>query len=209
MGIKNWIKGTALVGTGLLLAACGVDGAAEDETVLRVGATNVPHAEILEFVAPTLEEEGIVLEITTYNDYVIPNVALHEEDIDANYFQHIPFFDEAVAENDYDFVNAGSIHMEPLGAYTQRYESLDELPEGATILASNNVADHGRVLEILQTGGVITVEEDVDLTTATFDDIAENPLNLQFEYEYDPASVSYTQHRANETTAKHISRLML
>lgn len=187
MGIKSWIKGTVLLGTGLLLAACGADGATEDETVLRIGATNVPHAEILEFVAPTLEEEGIVLDITTYNDYIIPNVALDEGDIDANYFQHIPFFDEAVAENEYDFVNAGSIHMEPLGAYTKRYESLDELPENATVLVSSNVADYGRVLEILQTGGLLTVEEGIDLTTATFDDIAENPLNLQFEHEYDPA----------------------
>ncbi len=84
-------------------------------------------------------------------------------------------------------MNAGAIHMEPLGAYSQRHESLDELPENATVLASNSVADHGRVLEILQTAGVVTVDEDVELTAASFDDIVENPLNLQFEYEYDPA----------------------
>lgn len=175
----------------MLLAACGANETAEvdaeSETTLTVGATNVPHAEILEFVKPTLEEEGIKLEIETYSDYVIPNVALHEEDLDANYFQHIPFFDEAVEENNYDFVNAGAIHMEPLGAYSQRHESLDELPENVTVLASNSVADHGRVLEILQTAGVVTVDEDVELTAASFDDIVENPLNLQFEYEYDPA----------------------
>lgn len=191
MSIKNWIKGSVIVGAGVLLAACGANETAEvdaeSETTLTVGATNVAHAEILEFVKPTLEEEGIKLEIETYSDYVIPNVALHEEDLDANYFQHIPFFDEAVEENNYDFVNAGAIHMEPLGAYSQRHESLDELPENATVLASNSVADHGRVLEILQTAGVVTVDEDVELTAASFDDIVENPLNLQFEYEYDPA----------------------
>lgn len=197
MSIKNWFKGTAVLATGLLLAACGndepsevdgeVEGAELEETTLVVGASNVPHAEILEFVAPTLEEEGITLEIVRYTDYIIPNLALDEKDIDANYFQHIPFFDAAVAENDFDFVNAGNIHLEPIGAYSKRHESLDDLPENATVLVSSNTPDYGRVLEVLETGGIITVKEGVDITTATFDDIDENPLNLQFEYEYDPA----------------------
>lgn len=197
MNIKKWIKGTAILGTGFLLAACGNDQESEidtgtdedtvEETTLRIGASNVPHAEILEFVAPTLEEEGIILEIERYNDYVIPNVALEEGDIDANYFQHGPFFEDAVAENDYDFVNAGGIHIEPIAAYSARHESLEDLPEGARILVSSNAPDYGRVLAILEEAGVITVENGVDLTTASFDDIAENPLDLQFEYEYDPA----------------------
>lgn len=196
MTVKNWLKGTALLGTALLLGACGNSeeggeatdsGDDSEEKVLRVGATNVPHAEILEFAAPYLEEEGIILEIERYNDYVIPNVALEEGDIDANYFQHIPFFEEAVEENDYDFVNVGNIHLEPIGAYSKRHDSLDDLPEGATILVSSNTPDYGRVLEVLETGGVIEVDEDVDITQATFDDIAENPLDLQFEHEYDPA----------------------
>lgn len=197
MNIKKWIKGTAILGTGFLLAACGNDQESEidtgtdedtaEETTLRIGASNVPHAEILEFVAPTLEEEGIILEIERYNDYVIPNVALEEGDIDANYFQHGPFFEDAVAENDYDFVNAGGIHIEPIAAYSARHEILEDLPEGARILVSSNAPDYGRVLAILEEAGVITVEDGVDLTTASFDDIAENPLDLQFEYEYDPA----------------------
>lgn len=197
MSFKNWVKGTAVLGAGLLLAACGnsdstesdekVQGTEVEETTLTIGASNVPHAEILEFVAPILEEEGITLEIERYTDYIIPNLALDEGDIDANYFQHIPFFDAAVEENDFDFVNAGNIHLEPIGAYSKRHESLDDLPENATVLVSSNTPDYGRVLEVLETGGVIKVKEGVDITTATFDDIAENPLNLQFEYEYDPA----------------------
>jgi D-methionine transport system substrate-binding protein len=199
MTIKKWIKGTALLGTGLLLAACGNDTGTDEatdtgnesaeggETTLTVGASNVPHAEILEFVQPTLAEEGINLEIEAYNDYVIPNVALSEGDLDANYFQHIPFFDEAVAENDYDFANVGGIHLEPIAGYSQRYDSIEELPENATVLTSNSVTDHGRVISILQEAGLVTVEEGVDVVNATFEDIAENPLNLQFDYEYDPA----------------------
>lgn len=199
MNSKKWLKGTALLGTALLLAACGnneegtgedtetENGDTEEETVIRVGASNVPHAEIIEFVAPTLEEEGITVELERYSDYVIPNVALEEGDIDANYFQHVPFFEDAVAENDYDFVNLGGIHIEPIGAFSQRHESLEDLPENATVLVSSSVPDHGRVLDILQEANLITVEKGVELTTASFDDIAENPLNLQFEYEYEPA----------------------
>src|SRR5699024_8851113 len=193
MNYKNWIKGTVVLGAGFLLAACGndqeteTDAATSEETTLRIGASNVPHAEILEFVTPKLEEEGITLEIERYNDYVIPNVALEEGDIDANYFQHGPFFEDAIAENDYDFMNAGGIHIEPIAAYSDRHESLEDLQEGAKILVSSNAPDYGRVLAILEEADLITVADGVDLTTASFDDIAENPLDLQFEYEYDPA----------------------
>lgn len=197
-----------LLSSAFLLAACGngngdtagdspepaedngtetTEEATEESQVLRVGATNVPHAEILEFIQPTLAEEGIELEIETYNDYVIPNLALSDGDIDANYFQHVPYFETQVEENDYDFANAGGIHIEPLGAYSNRHDSLEDLPEGATILASSSVADHGRILAILQDAGLITVDDSIDLIDASFDDIVENERNLQFEYEYDAA----------------------
>lgn len=187
---------SALVTTGvvLTLAACGSEesknestGSGSEDTTIKIGASNVPHAEILEFAEPILEEEGIKLDITTYNDYVIPNVALDEGEIDANYFQHIPFFDAAVEENGYDFVNAGSIHIEPLAIFSQRYESLDEVEDGATVLVSNNQSDWGRVIGIFQEAGLVTIKDGVDLTTATFDDIDKNSKNLKFEYENDPA----------------------
>ncbi len=182
---------SALVTTGvvLTLVACGNEssGSGTEETTIKIGASNVPHAEILEFAQPILEEEGITLDITTYNDYVVPNVALDEGEIDANYFQHIPFFDAAVEENGYDFVNAGSIHIEPLAIFSQRYESLEDVEDGATVLVSNNQADWGRVIGIFQEAGLVTVKDGVDLTTATFDDIDKNSKNLKFEYENDPA----------------------
>lgn len=192
-GYKKWV----VAASALVLAACGNGDAPADQTdtteqvgetqTLEVGASNVPHAEILEFIKPQLEEEGIDLEITTFNDYVLPNVALEEGDIDANYFQHIPYFESQVAENDYEFEIAGAIHIEPLGAFSSRHESLDDLPEGATILASSSITDHGRVISILQEAGLVTVKEGVELTDATFDDIEDNPRNLAFEYEFDPA----------------------
>lgn len=191
-----------LLSSALLLAACGNgEGDAVDETpvqtdegdsaeetqVLTVGASNVPHAEILEFIQPTLAEEGIDLQIETYNDYIIPNIALSEGDIDANYFQHVPYFETQVEENNFDFANAGGIHIEPLGAYSNRHDDLSDLPENATIFASSSVADHGRVLGILQEAGLITVDDSIELVDATFDDVVENERNLQFEYEFDAA----------------------
>lgn len=194
---KNILSALVTTGVVLTLAACGSEGSndansetsgsAGEKTTIKIGASNVPHAEILEFAQPILEEEGITLDITTYNDYVIPNVALDEGEIDANYFQHIPFFEAAVEENGYDFVNAGAIHIEPLGIFSQRYESLDDVEDGATVLVSNNQADWGRVIGIFQEAGLVTVKDGVDLTTATFDDIDKNSKNLKFEYENDPA----------------------
>ncbi|MER2295717.1 MAG: MetQ/NlpA family ABC transporter substrate-binding protein [Desemzia incerta] len=197
-----FIKSLATVGAALLLAACGNSENAEDtsngnteETTIKIGASNTPHAEILEFAAPILEEEGVTLDISTYNDYVVPNVALDEGDLDANYFQHVPFFEAAVAENDYDFVNAGGIHLEPIGLFSQEYTDLSELPDGATILVSSNQSDWGRIIAIFQEAGLVSVDEGTDLTTATFDDITENSKNLVFEYENDPALMPtlYTQ----------------
>ncbi|MGE7366309.1 MetQ/NlpA family ABC transporter substrate-binding protein [Desemzia incerta] len=197
-----FIKSLATVGAALLLAACGNSENAGDtsdgnteETTIKIGASNTPHAEILEFAAPILEEEGVTLDISTYNDYVVPNVALDEGDLDANYFQHVPFFEAAVAENDYDFVNAGGIHLEPIGLFSQEYTDLSELPDGATILVSSNQPDWGRIIAIFQEAGLVSVDEGTDLTTATFDDITENPKNLVFEYENDPALMPtlYTQ----------------
>ncbi|MFZ3591389.1 MetQ/NlpA family ABC transporter substrate-binding protein [Bacillus sp. DJP31] len=175
----------------LALAACGTGnntgGNADGETTeesskLVVGASNVPHAEILEQAQPILAEEGIELEIVPFQDYVLPNKALAGKEIDANYFQHIPYLELQMSENEeYDFVNAGGIHIEPIGVYSKKYKSLEELPEGATIIMSNAVADHGRILTMLQSKGLIKLKEGIDTTAATVDDIVENEKNLKFQ----------------------------
>lgn len=147
---------------------------------LVVGASNVPHAEILEQAKPILAEKGIDLEIVTFQDYILPNKALNDGELDANYFQHVPYLESQKAEFGYDFVNAGGIHIEPIGVYSQKYKSLEELPEGAQIIMSNSVADHGRILSMLEEKGLIKLAEGVEKTTATVDDIVENPKNLEF-----------------------------
>lgn len=178
------------------LAACGTgsnsgssdSSAAEGEsTKLVIGASVTPHAEILEQAKPLLAEEGIDLEIKTFDDYVLPNKALENGDIDANYFQHIPYLNKQIADNGYDFVNAGAIHIEPMGLYSKRISDISELEDGATVLTSTSESDWGRILTILQDADLITLKDGVDTETATFDDIAENPKNLEFKHGVDPS----------------------
>ena len=178
------------------LAACGTgsnsgssdSSAAEGEsTKLVIGASVTPHAEILEQAKPLLAEEGIDLEIKTFDDYVLPNKALENGDIDANYFQHIPYLNKQIADNGYDFVNAGAIHIEPMGLYSKRISDISELEDGATVLTSTSESDWGRILTILQDADLITLKDGVDTETATFDDIAENSKNLEFKHDVDPS----------------------
>lgn len=182
--MKKFLAGALLSVSALTLAACGGE---EENSKLVVGASNVPHAEILEQAKPLLEEQGIELTIETYQDYVLPNQDLDSGDLDANFFQHIPYFEAQKEEFGYDFENAGGIHIEPIGLYSKKYGSIEELPEGATILMSNSVADHGRVLAMLEAQGLIKLAEGVDKTAAELTDIVENPKNLEFDANYEAA----------------------
>lgn len=193
--MKKFLSLFLSLAVALVLAACGT--ANEDESnagegeeaaetkELVVGASNVPHAEILEEAKSLLEEKGIELKIETFQDYILPNQALESGDLDANYFQHIPYLESQMAEHGYDFANAGGIHIEPMGVYSKKYKSLDELPEGAHIIMSSSVADHGRILTMLEKEGLITLKEGVNNVEATVEDISENPKNLHFDTEYE------------------------
>lgn len=192
--MKKFISAILLAVLVLTLVACGTkddkntgSGDGEKETTLVVGASNTPHAIILEKAQPLLKEKGIELKIEQYTDYVLPNKDLDSGDLDANYFQHIPFLESNIIDHGYDFVNAGGIHIEPIGVYSKKYDSLEELPEGATILMSNSVADHGRVLAMLEAQGLIKLAEDIDKTKAEVNDIVENPKNIQFDANYEAA----------------------
>lgn len=184
--MKLWKKfvGTAAVSVlAVSLAACGEESTSGggDSKTLVIGASNVPHAEILEHVQKEYEAKGYKLEIKKFQDYVLPNKALAEKEIDANYFQHVPYLEQQEKENkDYKFASAGGVHVEPLGVYSKKYKSLDELPKGATILTSSNVAERGRVLTFLQNEGLIKLK-DGKTTDAQLKDIAENPKNIKFK----------------------------
>lgn len=147
-------------------------------TTIKVGASPAPHAEILEVAKGLLAEQGITLDIVEFNDYIQPNTAVENEELDANYFQHITYMNEFNESDGTHLVSAAEIHYEPFGLYAGKTASLDELADGAQIAVPNDATNEGRALLLLQQEGLITLKEGAGLT-ATKADIAENPKNLE------------------------------
>ena len=177
---ENKMKKLLKIALALLLTVgivgCGSQSDSSDEKTLTVSATLDPHAKILEQAKPLLKEKyGIDLEV-----YYIFNKALDTGDVDANYFQHRPFFDGDVEKNNYKIAEAGAIHIEPFGFYSKTVKSKDQIKDGAKVIISNSVADHGRILAILADAGLITIKDGVKVLDATVKDIASNPKNLEF-----------------------------
>ena len=157
------------------------DATANGETItLTVGATPNPHAEILAQVKDDLAAEGIDLVVKEYSDYVVPNTAVEEGDLDANYFQHPPYMEKFNEENGTHLVSVGKVHYEPMGIYPGLTKTLEELPDGATIAVPNDATNEARALQLLAAQGLIELKEDAGLN-ATPNDITSNPKNLQFK----------------------------
>lgn len=152
-------------------------GTAEEKGTITIAASPTPHAEILEAAKPILAEQGWTLEITEFDDYVQPNLVVDSGELDANYFQHIPYLDEFNAERGTALVNAGGIHYEPFGIYPGTKKSLDEVADGDKIAVPNDTTNEARALLLLQDNGLITLKDGAGLT-ATKQDIEENPHNL-------------------------------
>ena len=148
-------------------------------SILTVGASPVPHAELLNLVKEDLAAEGITLRVIEFTDYVQPNSALLSGDLDANFFQHIPYL-ETNAEWAAKLASAFGVHVEPFGLYSQKYRNISELPDGARIAIPNDPSNSGRALLLLQANGLITLKPDAGLR-ATAIDIAENPRNFRFQ----------------------------
>lgn len=148
------------------------------KTVIKVGATPVPHSEILEVVKPLLKAKGYDLEIVEFTDYVTPNIAVDEGELDANFFQHVPYLVEFNANKNTNIVKTVNVHLEPMGVYSHKYKSLTELPEGAVIAVPNDPTNESRALDILLKEGLVTFK-DVALKTAL--DVLDNPKNIQIK----------------------------
>ena len=165
----------SLVLTLSLLSACG--GKADDSKVIRVAASATPHAEILEAVKPVLEAQGYTLDIKVFTDYVQPNTATEDGEVDANYFQHQPYLDTFNAENGTHLVSVYAVHYEPFGIYPGTKSSLADVAEGDKISIPNDGSNRARALLLLEAQGLIKLAEGVG-TAATVLDIVENPYNL-------------------------------
>lgn len=180
-------KLTALLFTALLLitlTGCSNKNSNAANT-LTVSATLDPHSKILEAAKPILKEKyDIDLKIKVLDDYYIFNKALDNGEVDANYFQHLPFFEEELATHHYDLVNAGGIHIEPFGIYSKKYSTLEDIPDGALVIISNSVADNGRILSILADAGLIHIPEGKNIFDLTINEIQKNndynPKGLKF-----------------------------
>jgi len=174
-----------IVAFSLLQIGCGRDSGDElalpapGETItLVVGATPTPHAQILEQVVDVLYEEGIILEIVEFTDFVLPNLALNDGELHANYFQHVPYMESFNNEHGTEVVPVGGIHYEPLGIYPGRSDSLDNIPDGAIIAIPQDVTNAARALNLLEANGLITLAEGAGLL-ATARDIEYNPHNIE------------------------------
>lgn len=172
--------------TALTLAACG--GAEEEAslaeeggvTTIRVAATPEPHGQILTFISDNLADDaGIELVIEEHTEYPIPNRLLSEGEVDANFFQHLPYLETEMEENGYELTPFDGVHIEPLGIYSDSLSSLDELEEGAIVGVPNDPTNRGRALALLADQGLLTIVDGVEPTEATPDDIDENPQNLE------------------------------
>lgn len=156
-----------------------------DDKIIKIGVTPEPHKGIVDAAKALLEKEGYTVEITEFNDYVQPNTAVSEGDLDANFFQHKPYLDEQNSSNNLGLVSVGGVHVEPMGLYSNNIKSLDELKDGATIAIPNDATNEARALKLLAANGIIEIA-DGELVTPK--DITKNDKNLNFE-ELEAASI--------------------
>lgn len=177
---KTRLLSLLLVGA-LTLGLVGCGGSTEkneDNKVIKIGVTSVPHEEIVNAIKPLVEEKGYTLEVKPFDDYNTPNTAVYEGELDANYYQHIAFLNETNEAKGYDLVNIAEIHIEPMTLYSKTAKSLDEIKDGDKIAIPNDATNEARALRVLEDAGLIKVKPG-ELVTPN--DIIENPKNLKFE----------------------------
>lgn len=168
----------------LIITGCGSKNAGEDK-VITVGASASPHAEILEAVKDQVEAQGYTLEVKVFDDYILPNTSLNEGEIDANYFQHLPYLESFNTEHKTELASVLAVHFEPLGVYAQDPKgkttlSIDDVEEGDIIAVPNDLTNEARALQLLAKHGIIKIDESKGLN-ATPTDIIENPKNIKLQ----------------------------
>ncbi|CAN5171730.1 MetQ/NlpA family ABC transporter substrate-binding protein [soil metagenome] len=189
---KTWGAIALATAVTLALAACGSATASDTSsastgaasagsvTTLTIGASPVPQAQILQFVQDNLAKgAGLNLKIVTFDDYVLPNTSLAEGELDANYFQHLPYYESQVKAQGFKFDHFAGIHIEPLAIYSSKYKKIADVPDGAKLGITNDPGNQARALELLVKNSLLTLKDTGD-ALPTLLDIATNPKNLQF-----------------------------
>lgn len=174
---KGWILGLLIIISWGIITGCNEK---EDEGLtLKIGASPVPHSEILAFIKEDLEAEGINLEIVEFTDYVTPNLSLNDEEIDANFFQHGPYLESFNQEHGLSLQGVVEVHVEPLGLYSKKIETVEDLKERATIAIPNDPTNGGRALLLLSEFGLIDLGKNPGLQVS-LSDIQSNPKKFEF-----------------------------
>ena len=187
MQLKKLFAALAVSG-GLVftLAGCGDKAPAEKTAApaqtaaveLKIGVSPVPHADIINFVAPTLEKEGVKVKVIEFNDYVQPNLALAEKELDANFFQHKPYLDTFSKEHKLNLAVLTAVHLEPMGVYSKSIKNVADLPDGAKIAVPNDPTNGGRALKVLETAGILKVRPEAGILASPAD-IVDNPKHVK------------------------------
>ena len=187
MQLKKLFAALAVSG-GLVftLAGCGDKAPAEKAAApaqtaaveLKIGVSPVPHADIINFVAPTLEKEGVKVKVIEFNDYVQPNLALSEKELDANFFQHKPYLDTFSKEHKLNLAVLAAVHLEPMGVYSKSIKNVADLPDGAKIAVPNDPTNGGRALKVLETAGILKVRPEAGILASPAD-IVDNPKHVK------------------------------
>ena len=185
MQLKKLFAALAVSG-GLTLAGCGDKAPAEKTAApaqtaaveLKIGVSPVPHADIINFVAPALEKEGVKVKVIEFNDYVQPNLALSEKELDANFFQHKPYLDTFSKEHKLNLAVLTAVHLEPMGVYSKSIKNVADLPDGAKIAVPNDPTNGGRALKVLETAGILKVRPEAGILASPAD-IVDNPKHVK------------------------------
>ena len=177
------LAASALLAVAFLAAGCGSDsassGSSSKNTTVTVGATPVPHGEILNEIKPLLAKEGVDLKVVEFTDYVKPNLALNDKEINANFFQHSPYLDKFNSEHGTKLKAIAKIHVEPMGIYSHKVKDLKDVADGAKVAIPNDPTNGGRALLILQSAGLIGLKDGGNITS-TVQDVEKNDKHLQF-----------------------------
>ncbi|MCH5585280.1 MetQ/NlpA family ABC transporter substrate-binding protein [Shimazuella sp. AN120528] len=179
--MKKWLLLSFSLILAVIVSACGNTDTSKStgSQTLTVGATQVPHAEILNFVKPILKKQGVDLQVKVFQDYVLPNRAVEEGQIDANYFQHIPWMETTNKENGFHLVKVVGVHIEPMGAYSQKIKNKSQIKNGATIAVPNATSEITRALLLLDANGVIKLDNRNGEKTVK--NIVSNPKHVQIK----------------------------
>ena len=181
MKFKLFASVCVAAGLAFGLAGCGDDNAPKsgDAKTLTVGASPVPHADILNLIAPQLQKEGITLKVIEFSDYIQPNLSLNDKELDANFFQHKPYLDSFSKDRGLKLTSLVAVHIEPMGVYSHKVKNVADVAEGSEVAIPNDPTNGGRALLILQSAGLIGLKDGGNITS-TVQDVEKNDKHLQF-----------------------------